>query len=465
MPSYSILDLSLQGLPSEVQQQILSHLVSSKSFNSIHSLLLTCKHLYDIALPFSVQTYSNAPLLSRSDGPQPRNRTLQFLRYITLIKPEVARHVQTLDLQEWSYERNPSSKALRVKPDERLLYQKLLRKELPSEKKSNLNYISRWSKALNEGVEDASLALLLVVCSNIQTLLFAEAEQESFFTGFLSTVISDALAAGGSTDNFLNRLHCVKHHGGGSWELSSLEFEKFHLWLFQMPGIKTFEVDSVCVHKVYCETIDKIPRRSSSIESLPLSDSTSMTPAFHSLIGACRSLRLFHYKHESMGCPEEVTPRDIISALLLHADTLEDLHVTSSCGLDYWHKLASSQDPGWTYMGSQLSQMHKLKHLALAVEALTGIHNRAADYPPDVFRKPAPPPLAECIPEQLEYLEIEHPKMEDMAYLVEFVETLRSGNRFSQLRLVRFRFGSSRVEKEELQSLHVNKDGLTVGGL
>jgi hypothetical protein len=130
MSSRDIVTPSLRDLPTELQQQIVSHLANS-CWKSVHSLLYTCKHLYHIALPFSVQTYCSAPHPSKSGYPQLCNRTLQCLRYVPIVKPELACHVRTLNLHRWSSQRDGSNKALKLETDEWPVYKKIICKVLP----------------------------------------------------------------------------------------------------------------------------------------------------------------------------------------------------------------------------------------------------------------------------------------------------------------------------------------------
>ncbi|KAL4721797.1 hypothetical protein ACLX1H_011291 [Fusarium chlamydosporum] len=100
-----------------------------------------------------------------------------------------------------------NNKALRIKSDELALYETILRK-LPS-RRFDPHFISQWITALKEGMEDASIALLLVVCPNIQTLIYREPFQPSFFARFLIPVIEDSRNDGGPTDVFLSKLRNV----------------------------------------------------------------------------------------------------------------------------------------------------------------------------------------------------------------------------------------------------------------
>jgi hypothetical protein len=106
--------------------------------------------------------------------------------------------------------------------------------------------------------------------------------------------------------------------------------------------------------------------------------------------------------------------------------------------------------------------MYKLKYLTLVPEALTGIYNHETAYPRDVFQKPAAPPFAQCIPEQLEHFQIMGCHRGDLGRLTEFVETLRNGDRFLRLQSVRFSFDNNPIEKKELKGLYFNNGKLTV---
>lgn len=95
--SESISQKSLLGLPIEIQARIVSFLTAPTSFKPVNSVLSTCEQLHHIALPFSAHTYRNVDRgfgLKRKS--RSRGRNLQFLRYITINKSQLAQYVKTL---------------------------------------------------------------------------------------------------------------------------------------------------------------------------------------------------------------------------------------------------------------------------------------------------------------------------------------------------------------------------------
>jgi hypothetical protein len=240
-----------------------------------------------------------------------------------------------------------SNEALRIKSDELSLYETILQK-MPSHR-FDPQFISQWITALKEGVEDASIALLLVVCPNIQTLIYPDPHRPSFFARFLIPIIEDSRNdGGGPTEVYLSKLRNVKHFAYKS--TSGFGPQETRSWLLWMSKIRTYEGYHLDIGNNCCEAIDQITRnsrRSCLIESLGLSYSSFSPSAFCLMANACRGLRKVQYTHNTsaLGKPEQVTPRDIITALLPHAASLEWLHITYSYGGKEWYGYASSPEP------------------------------------------------------------------------------------------------------------------------
>jgi hypothetical protein len=74
--------------------------------------------------------------------------------------------------------------------------------------------------ALNEDVKDASISLLLIVCPNIQTIIYYEPENIfSTFSNTLTTIVKDSRSGVGGV--YLSKLQTVKHMIGERYHLLS----------------------------------------------------------------------------------------------------------------------------------------------------------------------------------------------------------------------------------------------------
>ncbi|KAM0438155.1 hypothetical protein ACHAQK_006889 [Fusarium lateritium] len=449
---------SLSELPSEILEPIVSYLADSGS-PSINSLLHMCKRLYRIALPFSVRTYYSYPEPDDPEkGPRSRNRTLQFLRYVTIIKPELVSNVKALSLHHWSSERRESDNSMKIMADEWPLYKRLIHQTYPSENQQDSRARSEWFAALEDGVEDASIALLLVVCTSVETMLYPEPEEPGFFSGVLKTAImANSPNATKPSKDLLVNLRSVKHLPGKNGLY--LGINEVQAWPLLIPNVKVYLCVRMTLSESCSDTVDRLPRRSSSIDGVVMIDSICRPAALRSIADFCHNLRAFEYTRNPISLSDDdMTPRDIITALLPRAETLERLVIDS---IIPWFKIEVYPTPDWTYIGVELRQMVKLQYLVLVIEVLTGLDNPNVEHPVNIFQTPPPPPFSECLPEQLKHLEIRSCTKDDLPRLAELAEILRNNSRFPELESVQFAFIDSGVSEAELESLHVERPGLT----
>ncbi|EXL90078.1 hypothetical protein ACKRZS_013143 [Fusarium odoratissimum] len=158
----------LERLPAELHKEIASYLVASNSTKSIRSPASICKRCFNILAPFAVQTYRSSEI--PKERSQSHNRNLQFLHHIAISHPELVRHVQTLNLHDWGLKSDGTESGLAIRDDEWPVYKRLVDETFPSEGESEIR--KQWVKLLEEKWEDALMALLLAVCTNIRTLIY-----------------------------------------------------------------------------------------------------------------------------------------------------------------------------------------------------------------------------------------------------------------------------------------------------
>ncbi|SCV52634.1 uncharacterized protein FFB14_12703 [Fusarium fujikuroi] len=455
----------LLTLPPEIQSQIISLVADSTDFRSVHSLLFSCKQLYAIALPFSVRTFCDTPRPEiPKKGSVARSRILQFLSYVSIIKPELARHVHTIRLHDW-LTGDFCKGTVHIDANDLISYKQLIFKILPEKLGYHTHYSSRWIWALEAGLEDAAVALLLALCTNVKDLTYGHPRDPVCFCYVV-------IAANGGCgrrrvqlppSQLLTKLRNVKHESHNIEE-GYRDFYDHAQWLFCVPSIRSYECVGASSPEMDEFDIYPMDRGCSNIESIILRDSWCVPRAIHSLIGACKDLRKLTYtcdiKKRSEYHDFEVTARDIMEALFPHDNSLEYLHLdlmeearTGSCLRGPRERL---------YMGAELRQMHKLKSLVLGSQNMCGLLGNGIVYHYTRDTSIQPPRVVECIPEYLEHLEIHSCGRNIISQLEEFLHTLIYPGRFSNLSSVRFIFNGNWVEEEEMGSLVATRDGLVL---
>jgi hypothetical protein len=458
MASATVSNHSLLGLPVEIQSRIVSYLTVPTSFKSIHAVLFTCKQLYEIALPFSVQTYWNADLpYDPKRKPRRRSRNLQFLRYITITKPELAKCVDTIIVGNFStqelHERD-DVEVRGVEDDERTLYEGLIHDTFPARSDDREQSRADWLTALDDGIEDAEVALLLVVCRKLKTLIFGEPHQPKIFTQVLN-VAAKRNSSSDSDGRFLTQLEDV-YQESTEPKYGYLVFEDSATPVFQIPSVRSYECIMMNGPDDASAEIGRIPRGSSNIESIFLRKSCLTATTLHRLVGACKSLREFEYLRGVYHMYElEMTPRDILEALLPHANSLEYLHVNSEEG---WEKIGWEDVPSKTYMGIELRDMIKLKTLVVGSQTITGLLYDSELLPFDQSELKDAPRVVECIPEQLERLQIHSCGKPILPQLEEFFRTTARPDRFPNLKQVQILFNKEGIDDEDVENLGSPRD-------
>ncbi|KAF5534443.1 hypothetical protein FPHYL_13421 [Fusarium phyllophilum] len=455
----------LLTLPPEIQSQIISFVADSTDFRSVHSLLFSCKQLYTIALPFSVQTFSDIPRAEEpKEGTAVRSRIVQFLSYVAVIKPELARYVRTIRLYDWltdSYRRG----TVDIDANDKIFYKQLISK-IYSEKLGYLfHWRDQWIRAMETGIEEAAVDLLLAVCTEIKTLTYGYPRDPSCFSNTL-------VAATGAfrkrrvkhpPPQLLTKLEIVKHEAEATWE-GRHPFYNHAQWLFRIPSIRSYECVGASSHQMDEFNIDLLKEGCSNVQSIILRDSWCVPRAIRSIIGSCKDLRKFTYacdfKKQNDSDEFEMAARDIMEALLSHENCLEYLHLdfaeaarTSSCYPGPRERL---------YMGVELRQMHKLKRLILGSQNICGLLGNGTVYHFTLDASIQAPRVVECIPEYLEYLEIHSCGRNIVSQLEEFFDTLVFPDRFPNLKSVKLIFNKKLVKEEEIKNLATNRHGLVL---
>ncbi|KAH6880367.1 hypothetical protein B0T10DRAFT_495309 [Thelonectria olida] len=451
---------SLLGLPAEIQSRIVSYLAVPTSFKSIHAVLYTCKQLYEIALPFSVQTYWDAELpYDPNRKPRPRSRTLQFLRYITITKPELAECVDTIIVGSFSTQEVDDHSDFELgglEDDERELYEGLIHDTFSTGSDDWKQARADWLAGFDKGIQDAEVALLLVVCPKLKTLIFGEPYQPMIF----SRVLNAAAKRNSSTDSkgsFLAQLEDV-YHESTEGKYGYLGFEETASPVFQIPSVRSYECIMLNGSNGSADEIGRIPRGSSNIESIFLRKSNLTATTLKQIVGACKSLREFEFLRGVYHMYNlEVMPRDILEILLPHADSLEYLHINSE---EQWEKPGWEDAPTKTYMGVELREMTKLKTLVVGSQTITGLLDNPELLPFDQSELKDAPRIVECIPEKLEELQIHSCGKPILPQLKEFLEATTKRKRFPNLKRVQILFNKESIDDDDVEHLGSPRDGV-----
>ncbi|VUC37159.1 unnamed protein product [Clonostachys rosea] len=364
---------ALLELPPKLQTAIISHLIPDAT-SSIQSVLLTCKQLYEFALPLSVHTfrYSGCPYLDDRPPTDVYRSYVQFLRYITVQKPELAQHVKVLIVGWVAKCESP----LPTPPgmEELAIY------------KTNIDAISTedthenseaWKKlwydelASGDGA-DAFIAMLLVVCKRLEELCFSSYHQHGVYNKHTGRIIHMA-ARWPSLPPQVRRsipfaplacLHTVYEEAEKYTHFHERDWSKCVPPIFSLPSIRSYEsVMSSLINETH-ETFKLLPKGSSNVQDLVFRGACFSDTAVKSVAFACKSLRSFEYirtrVRDRSDREDEMMPRDLLEAVLPHAGTLESLYVDFE---DDSFKKRWSENVDKTYMGVDLREMTALKSL------------------------------------------------------------------------------------------------------
>ncbi|VUC32281.1 unnamed protein product [Clonostachys rosea] len=422
---------SLLSIPPELQAKILTHLVSSFGKPSIQAVLRTCKQLYEVALPLSVNAFRNAAPFADGGGVCSRARNVQFLRYIAVSKPELAIHVKTLLLGRFSSGNDSAThkkdlaqpQDIRCTKEELLVYQHVIDDVLGRfNYDRNSDWSAEWVEDLSKGCSDAQVALIMLICPNIRTLVFEQATQPRQFIRLLQMV--------GSLNSLnidrhgipLSRVEDVFHEATDFEEGYEMFYEQGPI-IFHLPRLRFYEGNLIYGDTLTAAAFNRLQPRSSPVEEITLRSSTISGPV------------LTDYN--------KITPREILEALLLHSETLEDVRVNMH---EEWDKgWEWDNHPERFYMGKRLSQLHSLKTLTISSQCLTGIlpgppENNEMYRPPMPIQIEGAPTLIECLPESLESLKVLGCGEAIWETATELLRTVEQGVRFTKLAYICFLF-------------------------
>ncbi|CAG9983570.1 unnamed protein product [Clonostachys byssicola] len=460
--------ISLLSLPPEIQSKICSCLAQSFEQSALNAVLRTCKQLYEIALPHSVSFYQNKSYRIDDCGSCSRARNVQFLRYILIQRPELSRYVKTVIFGSFSPD-SPKFEHPRdtAHPDDTKstkaevgVFRETIQRKLGQFGLERFpwydSWVGEWLDGLAQGTTDAQVTLILLICPNIGTLLFERPRGAPVFIRFLFVVglLSNAIPGGHYPEMPSSvPLWNVQdvYHEANIVDVHYNDFAAHAQPLFFLPRLRFYECNVVFGGDGDPQGLTLLKPRSSPIEEIVLRATVVSGPVLLAMLKACKALKKLEYVHLcTRTAYRGVNPQQLEEALLLHADTLENLFVNFNDLRDKRWEWEGHTDR--LYMGTRFSQLHSLKRLTISMQAITGILAGPPDTntnsPQMPLRVEEAPSLIECLPESLEYLKILACGEEIQEKAAELLRTVEKQQRFTKLTYIGFFFNRWLMESE-----------------
>ncbi|VUC22217.1 unnamed protein product [Clonostachys rosea] len=454
--------MTLNNLPPELQSKICSYLVTSFGPSPIHALLRTCKQLYDVALPFSVQIFRNTAPIHIGRGPCSETSNVQFLRYILISKPELAKKVHTVILGGFTTtrERVKTPPTATSTGEELATYEEFIINALgPQLSEADLSRRDSWIAHLKEGSSDAQISLILLACSDVKRLYFEDYQdgpsQNQLFKKpdcFIFLLEMAKTLSTSKTPGFIAPLQSLRHVQAQSHEDNDCGWEQAFR-LLALPQLKSYEsLDTTrCGNFAGDSTILPLITRpnSSSVRRISLHQSLAPAAEVQALLGVCKHLEKFEYISPALEPIYGIFARDIMEAVLPHASTLRHLHINFS---DECKKIGWEDDPDQLYLGTALAQMTALRHLSIGMQSLTGRFDPAPTDEQDTpLQIDGAPRLIECLPENLVELSIRDCGKAILDQAKELIGLIKRGKRFTNLRRIVLLFKAEIANLRDIQ--------------
>ncbi|KAJ0167992.1 hypothetical protein CTA2_11362 [Colletotrichum tanaceti] len=460
---------SFLGLPVEIQTQILQQLVSSHH-ESIPAVLRTCKHLHRVALPMSVHTYENATSKNMSEHARKRSRNLDFLRHITIARPELAHHVRRISIIHVStsliYRLAPASKRpLGPSSDEMAVYAHLIDASGLSGHVDDWEVVrGEWLQGLADGLVEQQVGLLLLACPTVESLKLGTPLSPRLLPRLIraAAAVESAPGAGLGRPDLLGGLR--EYFGEPESPKSLFHFFNIGKEFMRLPRLRSFTC--VCLANsgpnghLFDEEAN--PPGCSDVRHLTLLDANVTIEGLRSLVRACRGLRSFHWTPgDSTFADMQIKLSDLAQALSTQRRTLRHLHIDYQ---DRWRGADWFAKREGFFIGTSLKEMASLKSLRIGMEAFLGFT--------DMWRMPdgdlthqqrseldETPRLIDHLPPSLECLELHGCREEIIPHVQEVLDRLRSGEGVAMLRRIRLCFNPYLVDR---RSVSFARDGTPV---
>ncbi|CAG9986317.1 unnamed protein product [Clonostachys byssicola] len=445
----------LYKVPMEVLHRILSHLIKPWGSPENLNILLISKHMYDVALPLTVKIFEN-PLGLEYDDSEPevqvaryQRRNARLLRYVLIKKPELAQHVQHIDMKALRVEElTPTSFGEHSEADLTFYANYLVHKL-----KLVIPYVSaaEWIDSLGKGCSDAHFAFMAASLTEVCTVAYDTASNDRDADAQRAREISETQAFARDFHTPLLPLFYVGFWNNGNSPRDLWHFRPDSVWhaMFARTELRSIVKNRIIGGTSMARRFERLPPRASPVEKISLSHSCISNDMLQALLNACRAVKEFTFESDGRIPGEdditpEVCPRDFIQAMLPHAGTLKYL-----CATFVRHQDLDMDDikAGKSFFGRQLAEMTALTKLVADMESVTGVSLRNLKNWSKVVNPPNGlpelddiPSLAECLPASLEYLELRNCTLMVGDLMQEFVQNIGPGKQCEKLNHLRLLF-------------------------
>ncbi|KAK1975534.1 F-box domain-containing protein [Colletotrichum cereale] len=454
--------LSFLELPVEVQTQILRQLASSHH-QSMRAVLLTCKHLYQVALPFSVHTYENVTSKNMSQHAEKRSRNLDFLRYITITKPELAHNVRRISIIHVStsliYRLAPTNKRpLGPTSDEVAVYSDMIDASGLSSHIEDWEAVrNEWLRGLVDGLVEQQIGILLLACPRVEILKLGTPLSPRLLPRLVKAAAKRAMIATSGAAPGVNRplLDSLREYFGEPESPKSL-FHFFNIGkeFLQLPQLRSFTCASLSNSGPNGHLFDAEanPPGCSSVQHMTLLDSNVTIEGLRSLIWACGGLKSFRWTPgDSTFSDMHIKLPDLAQALSPHRETLQHLHVDYQ---DRWREMDWYSKRENFFIGTFLKDMTAMKTLRIGMEAFMGFTDLWT-MEGDQSAVPPEEPLSEInkvsrlvsyIPPSLECLELHGCTLAIVPHAQALLDLLQTKETVTEIRRIRLCFNADIVD-------------------
>jgi hypothetical protein len=436
----------LLALPPELSERIIS-LVSDPSRRSqLKAVLLTCKQLHEIALPFWVESYVF----------DEQSKVYDFLRFITIAQPGLAACVKRIDVLLSCDMFETSTFRGLLDPTELSVYTDLLRSAYP--RASGRYDIARHKRS------QTAVYILLAACNKVETLVLPR-------TTFLGPDPIQS-AASNAPEPVLQILSALRHvtlvsdpddfheYLPSEWIMDEYLWLRNTVVLLKLPNIRDFDISEAV--GIYSEQdlslnhVPTFPNEQSNVENMRFHLSVLSPPILQKIVRYSKRLKTFEYSIDWLlhGFDEvrQVRAGDVMAAVKAHAGTLETLRL--EFGDDFAKLGMEDLSDDHIYLGLNLRQMTALKILSASMQALTGrLDLLPLDHPNPTAHprtREGAPRLVQCLAPNLEELTITNCGSEILEQVQELLDAVASGS-FPHLRVVALAFNIEQTPPDSVR--------------
>ncbi|CAG9981558.1 unnamed protein product [Clonostachys byssicola] len=313
-----------------------------------------------------------------------------------------------------------------------------------------------WIKDLEMGCSDAQVALILISCPNIHSLYFETTNNQRHFMRVIQLAEKPIAPLGTSLQPPLSRLRhiYIESHESLDVDHEEINIDRSPGHFLKLPGLRSFEGVNVRMGDDVGWWFQKLPVKFSSLQDIALRRSYVSPRRLQGMLGACKAVKRLEITRGFHGSSvEELLPQHVLRAILPHAESLEILHFNMA---EEWHWSALPSEHELSYMGTELHKMIALKRLTTGMCSVTALSNgdspNSNDDASDAssLQLDGPPRLIDCLPDNLEYLEIHRSSELILDQIQQLILTIQEGHRFRKLKHVKLLLCDTDPDKIQL---------------